>query len=533
MRRTDEAFKNELFRRYEQYKKNRRNLRILASAPAVLSILFFGILLLPNLNIFPEQPIANEPTHTTAHSLTTDHPDRTNTPDEPDEPDEPDTPDDPIVENNLIFERDHYYSGYTVVGTTDPYADTIVIPATYNGRAVVSIGDSAFRDHTRIRKVVIEGGVTTIGDYAFAGCENLGEVTLPDTLTDIGDSAFVSCIGLSDIDLPDSLERIGEYAFNSCDMLRSVNFSDGLKQIGESAFAGCNSLTEVTIPNGVESIGEWAFSSCIELRSISFPASVTDIGEGVLDCCASLISITVDEDNDVYHSAINCLIETKSKTLLAGCLDGEMPDDGSVKIIGKNAYSLRISLDSITIPEGVTEIRDDAFAECISLVEVSIPSTLTKLGEDVFSGCGELCSITVASGNDLYHSAGGCLIETKSKTVIRGFYDCIIPDDGSVTRIGSRAFDSCQRLYEIVIPDGVTSIGDHAFFGCDYLEVVTIPDSVTTIEKYAFGGCNNLSYALFENAIGWTVDGTRLGLADPSAAAGYLISYDGNVWQCD
>lgn len=62
MRRTDEAFKNELFRRYGQYKKNRRNLRILAAAPGAVSlVLICALLIVPNLDLWQSlEPAGNQ-----------------------------------------------------------------------------------------------------------------------------------------------------------------------------------------------------------------------------------------------------------------------------------------------------------------------------------------------------------------------------------------------------------------------------------------------------------------------------------------
>ena len=93
----------------------------------------------------------------------------------------------------------------------------------------------------------------------------------------------------------------------------------------------------------------------------------------------------------------------------------------------------------------------------------------------------------------MFHSAGNCLIQTESKTLILGCQNSVIPDDGSVTSIGSNAFYNCSGLTRITIPDSVTSIGDHAFYNCDGLTSITIPDSVTSIGERAFSYCDGLT----------------------------------------
>ncbi len=81
MRRTDEAFKKEVLRRYGVQAKNRRNLRILALSPLIFCVFIAGVLLLPTiLGMFESTPIADDPAETTTikeefkETLPEDHP---------------------------------------------------------------------------------------------------------------------------------------------------------------------------------------------------------------------------------------------------------------------------------------------------------------------------------------------------------------------------------------------------------------------------------------------------------------------------
>ncbi len=95
-------------------------------------------------------------------------------------------------------------------------------------------------------------------------------------------------------------------------------------------------------------------------------------------------------------------------------------------------------------------------------------------------------------------NAGGT---TATITDFRGptdghFYDLDIPDTldkYTVTDIGSFAFDSCNYLRNVTIPQSVTSIGYAAFISCYHLDNVTIPQSVTSIGAYAFEFCYALT----------------------------------------
>ena len=107
----------------------------------------------------------------------------------------------------------------------------------------------------------------------------------------------------------------------------------------------------------------------------------------------------------------------------------------------------------------------------------------------------------VTAGNEKYHSANNCIIETETKQLILGCKTSIIPSDGSVTSIGAVAFDGCSGLTSVIIPDRVTSIGDYAFRGCSGLTSVTIGNSVTSIGGYAFRGCSGLTSVTISDSV--------------------------------
>ena len=69
----------------------------------------------------------------------------------------------------------------------------------------------------------------------------------------------------------------------------------------------------------------------------------------------------------------------------------------------------------------------------------------------------------------------------------------VSPDGERVTSIGDSAFEYCESLTSITIPDSVTSIGDSAFYWCESLTSITIPDSVTSIGDFAFENCDSLT----------------------------------------
>lgn len=233
------------------------------------------------------------------------------------------------------------------------------------------------------------------------------------------------------------------------------------------------------IPNNVTKIDWRVFYGCTGLKSVTISSSVIEIENSAFEGCYALENIEVEKGNPVYHSAGNCLILTDDEKLVLGCNNSVIPADGSVSAIGISAFEGCTGLTDIKIPDSVTEIGWHAFYGCTGLTSISIPCDVFDIRAGAFGGCSALEKIEVEDDNPVYHSDGNCLIQTDSEELILGCKNSIIPSDGSVTSIGSNAFQDCSELKSVIIPESVTIIENDAFENCISLISIAIPDSVT------------------------------------------------------
>lgn len=137
----------------------------------------------------------------------------------------------------------------------------------------------------------------------------------------------------------------------------------------------------------------------------------------------------------------------------------------------------------IRIPDGVTEIAENAFDGFYQVASVSMPDSVTHIGGGAFYLCGNLTNVVLSANLESIgdHAFAYC-------TALR---EIRLPD--TLTEIKYGAFRACTSLEYINIPDSVSDFGSFAFMECNALKGVRLPRSLKNLPDKTFEGCASLA----------------------------------------
>lgn len=191
-------------------------------------------------------------------------------------------------------------------------------------------------------------------------------------------------------------------------------------------------------------------------------------------------------DNHYFRTDENALIEEEDYIM---DVVENIKIEGDINTIGTFYFSEASKLETLTLRESVTAIKEKAFYRCKSLntIDGSINDDI-EVASDAFLGC------KFVKNNNGILVMGNTLVVADPTFNLENI---TIPSN--VTKIKSQALKNYKSLQTITIGDNLTSnltsIGDEAFYGCSNLTTITFADNtpLTTIGNSAFSGCSNLN----------------------------------------
>jgi hypothetical protein len=228
----------------------------------------------------------------------------------------------------------------------------------------------------------------------------------------------------------------------------------------EVTITGCNGnegpggipipIAHLEIPVTIEgvpvtTVGAEVFHYCA-IESISIPAGVTNVPEGAFAFINGLTNFAVDPNNSALSTIDNVLFNKDRSVLIAypERKQGEqyvIPE--GVRIIGFGGLAATSYLNSISIPNSVTNIGAEAF-HASRFFEINIPNSVTSIGEKAFSHIWNLTNITIGSG---------------------------------VTSIGDLAFNGCWNLNTVTFQGPAPSLGANVFPTTDFIAMIPGPNT--------------------------------------------------------
>ena len=377
--------------------------------------------------------------------------------------------------------------------------------------ALQTLSNGTFYGCAALSEVTFPASLKTIEKSAFGYCRNLSEVKLPASLTTIQSYVFNGCSALKTVFYDGSLAQWNHITANndadndadkdvlgySCPSLVTGDYTAQFISVKDDPFAYpppktvtitkyTGTESTVILPSTISSwpvtkIGEDALKDNTTITSVTIPASVTEIGSNAFAGCTNLTSVHYEGDwsNLTIQSGNPAVQDAANEQLF----DFEFTPDNTAAIVTNYKYNgaaadvtipsryqgkpvttighaafFNSAVTSVTIPDSVTSISDDAFINCPQLTNISIPNSVTYIGFSAFNSCTRLKSITLPS---------------------------------SLSFISGSLFSGCSQLTTIHIPVSVTSIGNNAFADCPSLMTVTYPGSKTQWDDDIKKGSNN------------------------------------------
>ncbi|MBR2968173.1 MAG: leucine-rich repeat protein [Clostridia bacterium] len=333
-----------------------------------------------------------------------------------------------------------------------------------------------------LESIIIEEGVTKLPNYLFCGTYsapcNVESVTLPSTLESIGNGVFQYFVRLSTITIPESVTSIGSSAFNACYKLKVIVNNSDLEIVeGATSNGAIAQYAMVVLGKGVEvSLSTEVDEEGFEFTTLNGKAFLT----GYYGDNAAIIT-PYDYKGGTYEIAPYAFLD--DYRFVSVTLGKGVTAVGAKAFYPQTKSSDGSGIASIDLNEGLISIGDNAFYNA-AIAEIVIPSTVETIGASAFAQNKLMTKATILSG-----------------------------------AVGSSAFSGCLSLGVVIIGEGVTSIGSSAFGSCSKLyEVYDLSEHIEVVK----GATSNGGVAQYAEAVYDSLDAESMFIE----IEGFKFAYD-------
>lgn len=402
---------------------------------------------------------------------------------------------------------------------------------------VMTIGDNAFAGALYLEEIEIPK-VGEMGKYVFNGCNGLKRAVILSKVNKgyLPVGTFRSCGDLEEVVFANGTligfaqdENGKSEAFEGCSSLSDVSFLATVAKIPASTFAECKSIQYLDFTQyAVTSIGEQAFSNCTGLEAIVIASKVTEIGVFAFSKCDLLKSVRFVANGGILaatHEAIDYDIFPVDSGEMTYTYKIYVASSASVGNISR--YSARIVRElpkvdfrmypNYAAPGALNLVYEETIYMDTAPVAPSFEGyefdDWYYLQNDKYKKVEFPCSIVedISFYARYFNISGGSIVERdlllneeEDTYALIGYENssddtAYIPttfNDKQITEVYIGAFESCEYLTELVLPDSVKVIRrgtpSDTTATAQYLKKIVIPASVTEIEAGAFAGLADL-----------------------------------------
>lgn len=300
-------------------------------------------------------------------------------------------------------------------------------------------------------------------------------------------------------------------------------------EVSANAFYGCTSLTDIYIPDTINIVPSSAFTGCSSLVNIHvYDAGAVDpryeSHDGVL------------YDRGIDKTYLRPVYMPAAKTGSYTIPDGvdQIPANAfkgsgisrvvipqSVTVIGQEAFANCINLATVTFVNpsagGQLSVGNRAFMNCFSLTNITFPARLSQIAtsrvnDNMLGSFSSLDDLTANADDAFLIDKDAIEVENESDldtqlvavNVARGSGATYSSADGVLFRNnGSELvyFPAAKDAENYAIPSTTTRICESAFLDTSLSGILTIPISVQTIDRFAFAA-TDITEVVFEGRAG-------------------------------